>query len=514
MELKKEPINLMEQCVKLNANVCVEGDIVVPDIKPDIREILLADANAITQTCEYRNGKLKISGMVFFKILYCPDKDEASGEVKALETSFAFTDSVDIPSGEAMKFFVQAETEHIGFTLVNSRKLSAKVIVSLGICGYQNNRYEPVSEIVDDKVQCRQATYNMDLPMAEVQSEFKVSDFLTVPAQMPDIDEILKMDAWASGAECKIMNGKVMVKGTLHVKTLYTAADENSFVQVVSHEIPFTEIVEAEGVDENCDVCASFFVRDVACSARGDMNGDTKIINTEVLLCVVLKPSKTMKATMVDDCYSVQGNLKMSKETIHLAEFVASEQAEFSHKQMVKMANNEVLKEVVHVSCKPIVREVTVAEDALHVRGTVVSFLLYREDKEHAPIKSAVTETEFDWHKPMANAGDSADCNLWVEDVTATKINGESAEVVVTLGIFVHVYHESDATVLTDCEEAEGTENGHEKPSLVICFTEEGDTLWTIAKRYGTTVDKIKAANGLETDKFAAGEKLLIPKAC
>ena len=52
MEIKKENINLTERNVKLNSNVMVEGDIIVPDIKPDIREILLADANVVTQSSE------------------------------------------------------------------------------------------------------------------------------------------------------------------------------------------------------------------------------------------------------------------------------------------------------------------------------------------------------------------------------------------------------------------------------------------------------------------------------
>ncbi len=514
MELKKEPINLMEKCVKLNANVCVEGDIIVPDIKPDIREILLADANAVTKTCEYRNGKLTVSGTVFFKILYCPDPDSSYSEAKALEASFPFADSVDIPSGEALKFFVRAKTEHIGFTLVNSRKMSAKVIVSLGICGYRSGNFAPISEISDNDVQCHQVGYNMDLPMAEVQSEFKVSDFLTIPANMPDIDEILKMDAFASGAECKIMNGKVMVKGTLHVKTLYTAADENCLTYVANHEIPFTEIVEAEGVDEDCRICATFFVQDVLCSARGDMNGDTKIINAEILLCATLKPSKTMQVAVVDDCYSVRGDMKLSKETVHISEFIASEQEEFTHKQMVTIEGSEGLQEIVHISCKPIMREVFAAEDGLHVQGTIVSFLLYREAKEQAPIKSLVTETDFEWKKPIASKGDSADCDLWLEDVTVSKINGTSAEVAATLGIFAHIFCENDVAVVTDCSQVEGAENQNLRPSLVIYFTEEGDTLWNIAKRYGTTVEKIKAANGLETDDFLVGAKLLIPKAC
>jgi LysM repeat protein len=38
-----------------------------------------------------------------------------------------------------------------------------------------------------------------------------------------------------------------------------------------------------------------------------------------------------------------------------------------------------------------------------------------------------------------------------------------------------------------------------------------GDTLWGIARKNGTTVDKIKSANGLSSDKLKLGLKLKIP---
>lgn len=514
MEIKKESINLTERNVKLNSNVMVEGDIIVPDIKPDIREILLADASAVTQSSEYRNGKLYVSGTVFFKILYRPDSEGEGCELKSLDSSFAFSDSVDIPSGEDLRFFVSASTEHIGFTLVNSRKLSMKVIAALGINGYRQRSFAPVTSISGDNVQCREKRFNIYMPVADEQTDIPVSDFLTVPADMPDIDEILKVDAWAAGGDCKIMNGKVMVKGTLHVKTLYTAVQDGYTTELVSHEIPFTEIVEAEGVDENCAVNVIFSVKDVLATARGDINGDTKIISAEILVNARVKASKSVQETICDDCYSIHGTMNTETEKMKLLEYVTSENTEFTETQAVEMPKNVKLKDVINVTVKPILRETCFEDGTLHMRGTLVSFLLYREDKEDGQMKCAVTETDFDWQKNAPGEGLSADCDLWVEDATASKISGEEAEVKATLGLTAKVLKNRDLEIITDCATVETDEADDERPSLVIYFTEEGDTLWNIAKKYGTTVDKIKAANGIDTDGFAGGKKILIPRAC
>jgi membrane-bound lytic murein transglycosylase D len=39
---------------------------------------------------------------------------------------------------------------------------------------------------------------------------------------------------------------------------------------------------------------------------------------------------------------------------------------------------------------------------------------------------------------------------------------------------------------------------------------QRGDSLWSLASRYGTTVDRIKSANGLRGDRLAVGQKLTI----
>ena len=49
--------------------------------------------------------------------------------------------------------------------------------------------------------------------------------------------------------------------------------------------------------------------------------------------------------------------------------------------------------------------------------------------------------------------------------------------------------------------------------SVIIYVAKQGDTLWKIAKRFGSTVDDIVRVNGIEKpDKLNVGEKIYIPR--
>ena len=54
--------------------------------------------------------------------------------------------------------------------------------------------------------------------------------------------------------------------------------------------------------------------------------------------------------------------------------------------------------------------------------------------------------------------------------------------------------------------------NGEEEPSECLTYTvKKGDNLYNIAKKYDTTVDDIKRYNNLSTDALSIGQKLIIP---
>ena len=52
-----------------------------------------------------------------------------------------------------------------------------------------------------------------------------------------------------------------------------------------------------------------------------------------------------------------------------------------------------------------------------------------------------------------------------------------------------------------------------QQPSIILYFTQPGDTLWKIAKRYYTTIDDILENNDLsETEQIAPGSRIIITR--
>ena len=49
--------------------------------------------------------------------------------------------------------------------------------------------------------------------------------------------------------------------------------------------------------------------------------------------------------------------------------------------------------------------------------------------------------------------------------------------------------------------------------SIILYIVKKDDTLWKIAKKYGSTVDDIVRTNGIEdANKISIGQKLFIPR--
>ena len=57
-----------------------------------------------------------------------------------------------------------------------------------------------------------------------------------------------------------------------------------------------------------------------------------------------------------------------------------------------------------------------------------------------------------------------------------------------------------------------GTSGNNSSSEYDTYIVKSGDSLWSIASKYGTTVDKLKDINNLKTDLLSIGQKLLIPK--
>lgn len=504
MQINKGNINLKEQVSCQSTTVLVEGDVIVSDNCPDVAEILCADAKVRVEDTEYKNGKATVSGVVEFAALYVPDGKET--ELKCMSREFDFCAAFDIKSEQNVEISASATAEHIGFTLVNSRKLSSKVMVAVKLCAYQEKCYEPVISLDGDEIEKTEKKYNIYIPMSENSTQFFVNDLLQVPQDYPDIAEILKVDSWVTPGDMRIMNGKAMVQGDLHLNTLYTAANDAGSVCCVHHNIPFTEIVEAPGADEQSVVNVDFSVYEILPNIKGDLNGDTKIISLESTICVKVKVSRTVTESVVDDCYFLNAGTDAKYEMMKICEYVTSESAKITSSQIAQIPKNIKAKEIVSYSAKPILKEAKWENGVAKLNGMLVTYLIYRDDADM--LRCAVSESELNWEKAI-----SVPCSVeafWnLSELKATADDG-SVRILAEIELFMKAIKERQVKILTDCAEKEDkTKKGC--PAMVVYFAKAGDSVWDIAKKYRTKSQLIKDANSLDTEKIESGRRLLIP---
>ena len=130
MEFIKKSLTLNQPLKKGVAEFGVDGDIIVPDVLPDILKVLQVDGCASLSSCDVSDGKAYCEGKVDLKILYIPDED--SSKIKSITTSFDFSHTIgNAPSDTDCFADLSVDVSKVDFRLTNSRKLRVKSIINM-----------------------------------------------------------------------------------------------------------------------------------------------------------------------------------------------------------------------------------------------------------------------------------------------------------------------------------------------------------------------------------------------
>lgn len=74
-----------------------------------------------------------------------------------------------------------------------------------------------------------------------------------------------------------------------------------------------------------------------------------------------------------------------------------------------------------------------------------------------------------------------------------------------------YVESRGGSTKVASAKRAAPTKTAAAKPAKAEYQVRRGDTLWSIARRHGTSVDRLKEANEIASSKLLAGQTLVIP---
>ncbi|AOT70189.1 DUF3794 and LysM peptidoglycan-binding domain-containing protein [Geosporobacter ferrireducens] len=516
VELIRDLLKIDQVTGENHTQALVEGDILVPDIKPDISNVLSVDGMVNITKKEILQDKIVVDGVVNFKIFYTAETGDQP--MYSMNASAGFNQNIDMPGIKSdMMSEVIAAVEHVDFQITNERKLAVKSVVNLSAKALDSSKMDVLREIYgleDVQVLRNKIQYN-DL-VGSNQAETIVRETFEIDEDLPEIREILRCEAVAVEKETKVTDGKVIISGIVKTNTLYLGEDERNPMIQLKHEIPFTHFVELNGAMKDMDSKIAVKVDDIFTEVKENLDRDRKLFDVEATVKIEASVFDQEEKEVIIDAYSPSKKLKVEKKPVVFQQTLGKNTANMIVKETLDIPENQGdAFKILSVNTRPVLTDYSLTEDKTIIEGLIETGVLYLSQGKDQKVHSFQQEIPFRHFVEIPGAKENmeADVDLKVFDVDFSLINPEQVEVKVNVGAACVVKKNAQLEVLVNAEEMEEVVDVTKNPSMTIYFVQPGDTLWKIAKRYNTTVESIVKTNEISDENhILPGSQIIIQK--
>lgn len=506
MDIQKKQVSVNLPVTGFDASVIVDSDAIVSDSKPDLLKIIQVDPAVRITKSDVLSGKMMIAGNVSCKILYQPEN--AAGVCNMLTTADFSHLEENADFAEGMYSDIRAEVEHVEWELINSRKIKLKCVITLCATLSCPTSVSLPLGITGDNLCIKYGdfcSYEKKLYKRDV---ITLSDSLTLPSGKPNIGSLLKSDVMLCNKDIKIISGKVIIKGDLEVTSLYVPEATDS-VEFCRHNLPFTEILDAEGIAEN-DVCSiKTELEESDFSLATDMDGDVRVINSNIRIGVKICADTPVSERVVTDLYSLSDVLCTECSAVSFKKPLCS--ATFGHtvKCSVRPGN---ISSVCSITAKPTVTSAISGDSAAVLEGYMDISCLCVTQGEICPVTIHREEIPFKIESELPGCHPGAEIVPEIEVSDTEHILSPSGDLDIKIFLSCNVRATENGKMdIVEKVESQGPVKSR-TPSIVLYFVQKDDTLWDIAKRYHTKTEYIQELNGDAETPLKCGSQLLIPR--
>ncbi len=484
----------------------VDVDFTLPDYCPDISKIFKCKAATRIVSKGINGNSITIDGNVCITLLYC-DKDN---KLCSYEYLYPFNKIKEI-SEDAVdaNLTICAKCEYINCRAVTGRKVDIHGAVSLNIRVFKRSSNQIVSDYDGDNIELKRIVAPATVPIVYREKYLVIEDEVAIGNNAAPIINVLRTDAASTVTECKIMNDKAVVKGELALTVLY-CAENTKAPQILKTNLPFSQIVEMTGITElcECDVKAELALLEVRSFSLAGRDCRNFEINAKLLLkcesyCV-------NEIAVIEDAFSTKFETELTKKTLLFSHICDNINESCHIKKNVELTEN--IASVVDVWSEVQSKKIWFQENNICLNATLLTSMLVCDEEDNIFFYEKPIELE--WSRETVCSSDtlSFEPNIEVTSVGFTILNADCIEIRAEVSILGAVYEKSDVSLITDMQVyTEKPTSCGKKGGMVICFTLNDETLWSIARKYNASIEELMQINELESQDISSKKLLLVP---
>lgn len=513
LSLTRDTVRFDEPVFESAADHPIESDVILPDYCPDIARILKTEANASIQSKAVESGRLTVSGKFIMRVIYIPENSSA---IRCFAHEEPYTHIFDLPGdGDGVHVKANVKVPYANLRPIGPRRVQIKAAAGISVKAWAPCEENFVSGGDPNACEMLVKGTRASSLVGAADKEFKLSDELEIGYGKPEIASIIKADAVAIMQDYKVISNKVIAKGELLLHTVYSCdAGENtgSKLEVMDHSIPISQIIDLDGVDEDCACEINFKPSDVKVEGVADADGENRVFAVEMNLSASVRAYRMKDFNVVADAFSpaYESNVKM--RPMNLESIADNIKANEMVRGSVDITGQDIAS-VTDSSAEPEITGVQFEGKNLVITGNMkVSILAV--DSQGGPA-GLDRQLPFRITQEVKNAADNmrSEPEITVMSTAYSMLGQERIDMRIECMVEAMVFGISTVNAVADMEIDESKpKDCSQRKALVLYYADEGERVWDIAKRYNTSMEAIKRENGMEGDTLDERIMLLIPK--
>lgn len=492
--MEKNTVTINKKTASTTKILEVNGDIIVPDIKPDIVNIINTNGIAYIYKEDITTGRVRVDGNIDTYVVYLAD----NGETRSIQTTLTFAESIEESNISEMSFLKQnIMLESIESKVLNERKISIKASVKIKSEIYEKSEIEIASDFEGmEDAQKLKETLDIKSIIGRNKVKTSIKEDVAVDNNF-SVAELLKTDIEITNLENKISYNKVLAKADANIKIIFLSEDGR--IGLTSSTIPVMSFIDMDKITDKNICNVEYSIRNMLFKANSkEMNS----ISCQIDFDVSCEAFETKTVEVIQDMYGIKNNIDFIRKDVEVQinSEDSCERANINEKILV-----EDILNIYDVNCSAKVINISKSgsffnyecelglsiyyeadnRNGLNVKNVAIPFMVKFEGGEE--------DLEFNIIKKQFTVNnENVDCEV---EILSKQTNNSLKRISIIENV--------------TCSEVEE----EDEYKMFMYFVKSGDTIWKIAKKFKVCMNDIISLNNLENpDRINVGDRLYIMK--
>lgn len=485
----------------------IDVDFTLGEYCGDIAKILKCKAVSRISQKSINAGSITVEGNVTITLIYCDTKNNLNSYEYRYPFSKTFETNFDT-DGCFLKAW--SRCEYINCRAVTPRKVDVHGAAVICVRMVHRKRTDVISDVDDKGIELLRSTAPATVPMGAADKYIIVEEEIELGAGQTDIQNIIRYDAAAVVKESKIIAGKCVVKGEIALTILYCS--ESASVQTVRSTIPFSQIIEVEGINDACESDAKAEICHLEIKPRTLSSGQTRSFSMTAKLLIDCECFCNNDVDVILDAYSRKNEAIIEKSEVCFNKIIRNINETFNCKKNLQFSDGDI-SVICDINCSVKSGLVKFENNKLTISGTVTSQIIALDCDSVPAFYEKTMDFTYSCNLGVDTENLRCEPQLSVTACNYTLTGSGNMEFRVDICVNAAIYECRRMPLITSVSIDEKRPIKCEASgSMTIYFASRGERLWDIARKYYADLNEIMEINDISEDVLQSEHTILVPR--